>query len=140
MGIEENKALANRWTEDVWNQGKMVAIDTLCAPNFTFNYPFPGMQPDKEGYKKVVTAYRTAFHNLHLTNKIVIAEGDKVAIRWRGQSVHQGEFMGVAPTGKQVTMTGNTIARIENGKIVGEWTEMDSIGLMQQIGAFPSSG
>jgi len=137
MGIEENKTLAARWTEEIWNQGNMAAVDELCAPNFTFNYAFPGMPPDRESYKKVVTAYRSAFHGMHLTNEIVIAEGDKVAIRWRGQSIHQGEFMGIAPTGKQVTMTGNSIARIEGGKIVEEWTEMDTVGAMQQIGAMP---
>ena len=138
MGIEENKTLAARWTEEIWNQGNMAAVDEICAPNFTFNYAFPGMPPDRESYKKVVMAYRSAFHNMHLTNDIVIAEGDKVAIRWQGKAVHQGEFMGIAPTGKQVTMTGNCIARIEGGKIVEEWTEMDAVGLMQQIGAMPS--
>jgi len=140
MSTDENKALANRWTEEIWNQGNMAAVDALCAPNFTFNYPFPGMQPNSDSYKKVVVAYRTAFHSLHLTNEIVIAEGDMVALRWVGQSVHQGEFMGIAPTGKKLTMTGNTIARIEGGKIAEEWTEMDGLGLMQQIGAIPSSG
>jgi steroid delta-isomerase-like uncharacterized protein len=138
MGIEENKALAARWTEQVWNKGNMAAIDEICAPNFNFNYAFPGMPSNKEGYKQVVTAYRAGFHNMHLTNEIVIAEGNKVAIRWRGQSTHKGEFMGVPPTGKQVTMTGNTIARIEGGKIVEELTEMDGLGIMQQIGAIPS--
>jgi steroid delta-isomerase-like uncharacterized protein len=138
MGIEENKTLAARWTEEIWNQGNMAAVDELCAPNFTFNYAFPGMSPDRECHKKVVMAYRSAFHNMHLTNQIVIAEGDKVAIRWQGQSVHNSEFMGMAPTGKQVTMTGNSIARIEGGKIVQEWTEMDVVGMMQQIGAMPS--
>jgi steroid delta-isomerase-like uncharacterized protein len=138
MGIEENKALAARWTEKIWNQGNMAAVDEMCTPNFTFNYAFPGMTPDRESYKRVVTTYRNAFRGLHLTNEIVIAEGDKVAIRWRGQSEHQGEFMGIAPTGKKVTMTGNSIARIESGKIAEEWTEMDSVGVMQQIGAVPS--
>lgn len=138
MGIEENKALAGRWTEEIWNQGNMAAVDELCRPDFAFNYPLPGMSPDRESYKKVVTMYRNAFHSLHLTNEIVIAEGDMVAIRWRGQSEHRGEFMGVAPTGKKVTMSGNSIARIEGGKIVEEWTEIDSVGLMQQIGAMPS--
>ena len=137
MGIEENKALAARWTEEIWNQGSMAAIDGLCTPNFTFNYAPPGMPPDRESYKKVVAMYRNAFHGLRLTNEIVIAEGDKVAIRWQGQSEHKGEFMGIAPTGKKVTMTGNSIARIESGKIAEEWTEMDSVGLMQQIGAMP---
>jgi steroid delta-isomerase-like uncharacterized protein len=138
MGTEENKNLAARWTEEIWNQGNMVAVDELCGPNFTFNHAFPGIPADRESYKKVVTAYSSAFHSMHLTNEIVIAEGDKVAIRWRGQSTPQGEFMGVAPTGKQVTMAGNSIAHIEDGKIVEEWTEMDTFGLMQQIGAMPA--
>ncbi len=138
MTIEENKGLAARWTEEIWNQGNMAAVDEICTPNFTFNYALPGMPPDRESYKKVVTMYRNAFHGMHLTNEIVIAEGDKVAIRWRGQSEHKGEFMGIAPTGKKVTMSGNSIARIESGKIAEEWTEMDSVGVMQQIGAVPS--
>ena len=138
MGIEENKAVAARWTEEIWNQGNVAAVDEILTPNFTFNYALPGMPPDRESYKKVVAMYRNAFHGLHLTNEIVVAEGDKVAIRWRGQSEHQGEFMGIGPTGKKVTMAGNSIARIESGKIAEEWTEMDAVGLMQQIGAIPS--
>jgi steroid delta-isomerase-like uncharacterized protein len=137
MGIEENKNLAARWTEEIWNQGSTAAIGEICAPNFTFNYAFPGMSSDRNGYKQVVAAYRSAFPDMHLTNEIVIAEGDKIVIRWRGKSTHRGEFMGVAPTGKQVVMTGNTIARIEAGKIAEEWTEMDTFGLMQQISPTP---
>lgn len=137
MGIEENRNLAARWTEDIWNRGSIAAIDNICAPDFTFNYAFPGMSSDRDGYKQVVAAYRSAFPDMRLTNEIVIAEGDKIAIRWRGNSTHRGEFMGVAPTGKQVVMTGNTIARIEAGKIVEEYTEMDLFGLMQQISPAP---
>ena len=138
MSIEENKVLASRWTEEIWNQGNLAAIDDLCAPNFVFNYAPPGMVPDRESYKKTVTMFRTAFHSMHLTNEIVIAEGDKVVTRWSGRSVHKGEFMGIAPTDKQVTMTGNSIAHIVGGKIVEEWTEMDIMGLMQQLGVFPT--
>ncbi len=138
MSIEQNKALANRWTEEVWNQANPATIDDLCAANFVFNYAPPGMAPDRESYKKTVAMYHGAFHNMHLTNELVIAEGDLVALRWKGTSTHNGEFMGIAPTGKQVTMTGNSIARIAGGKIVEEWTEMDSLSMIQQIGAIPS--
>ena len=138
MGIEENKALAARMTEDIWNQGNMAAVDELCAPNFAFNFAPPGMPSDRESYKKVITMHRNAFHSLHLTNEIVIAEGEKVAVRGWLRGVHQGEYMGIAPTGKQVTMTYNSIVRIEGGKIAEEWTEVDMVGLMQQSGAMPS--
>jgi predicted ester cyclase len=139
MSLEENKVIANRWTEEIWNQANMAAIDELCTPHFTFNYAPPGMPPNRESYKKTVAMFHNAFHNMHLTNELVIAEGNNVAVRWSGRSTHKGEFMGVAPTGKEVTMTGNSLARIEAGKFVEEWTEMDMVGMMQQIGAIPPS-
>ena len=139
MSIEENKVLASRWTEEIWNQGNPAAIDELCAPNFVFNYAPPGMAPDRESYKKTIAMFHAAFPEMHLINENVIAEGDKVAIRWTSHSIHKGEFMGIAPTGKRVTMTGNSIAHIVGGKIVQEWTEMDMLGLMQQLGVFPPS-
>ena len=67
-----------------------------------------------------------------------MAEGDKVVTRWIGQGTHQGELMGVAPTGNQLTFTGITIHRIEATKIVEEWSNWDALGLMQQIGAVPT--
>jgi steroid delta-isomerase-like uncharacterized protein len=140
VSVEEPKALASRWTEEIWNRGNMAAVDELCAPSFVFNYPAPGVTSDREGYKKTVTMFRDAFHDMQLTNEIVIAEGDMVALRWKGRSVHRGDFMGIAPTGKQVTMTGNTIGRVAAGKFVEEWTEMDMMTMMQQLGVMPPMG
>jgi predicted ester cyclase len=65
----------------------------------------------------------------------LVAEGDKVAIRWSWRGIHKGEYMGIAPTGKQVTMTGISILRIVGGKIVEEWGESDNLGFMEQLGA-----
>src|SRR5215212_7456435 len=67
-----------------------------------------------------------------------LAEGEKVVSRWRAQGTHQGELMGIAPTGNEVAITGLTIHRIEDGKIVEEWENWDALGLMQQIGAVPA--
>ena len=70
----------------------------------------------------------------------LFAEGDKVVLRFTFHGTHQGEFMGVAPTGKQVTMPGIDIFRIADGKIVELWGQEDVLGMMQQIGAIPGPG
>jgi steroid delta-isomerase-like uncharacterized protein len=137
MPIEENKAIARRWGEEIWGKGSLAAVDELFAPNFAFNYPAPGVTPDLKGYKQTVTNLSTPFANIQCTAEDVVAEGDKVAVRWIWRGTHKGEFMGIPATGKQVTITGISILRIAGGKIVEEWGEMNSLGMMQQLGAFP---
>jgi predicted ester cyclase len=137
MGIEENKALVSRWIDEVWNQGKLATIDEIFDPSFTFNYAFPGVTADLEGYKMTVTAFRNAFQEMHITCEEMIAEGDKVAVRWSGRSVHKGEFMGIAPTGKQISSSGLCIDRIVGGKVAEEFMIMDMFSIMQQLGVVP---
>ena len=99
-------------------------------------YRAPGVGELKgEAHRQFLLSIFSAFPDArwHLVDQI--AEGDKVASRWLFEGTHRGEFMGAAPTGKQVTVTGMTINRIVNGKIVEEWAERDSLGLMQQLGA-----
>lgn len=134
MPTEENKALARRWMDEVWCKGNLDAIDELIATNFVFNWAPPGVTSDREGYKQTVTMQFTGFPDLHCTIDDLVAEGDKVVIRWTGNSTHKGEFMGIAPTGKKMKMTGISIIRIVGGKIAEEWTEMDQLGIMQQLG------
>jgi predicted ester cyclase len=78
--------------------------------------------------------------DLKVTLEDMVAEGDKVAVRWNGSSKHAGDFMGIPPTNKQLSMTGISIIRIDGGKIVEEWGEMDMMGLILQTGAFPPPG
>jgi steroid delta-isomerase-like uncharacterized protein len=135
MSIEENKALARRWNEELWSKGNLAAVNELLATNFVFNYPSPGVAHDREGYKQTVTM--PSFANIQSVIEDMVAEEDKVAVRWTWRGTHKGEYMGVAPTGKQVTITGISILRIVGGKIVEEWGEMDNLGMMQQLGAKP---
>ena len=88
----------------------------------------------------LATMYRTAFPDLHFTVEDQIAEGDMVANRVTARGTHQGEFMGIAPTGKQVTVTGITIDRIAGDKLEESWASWDFLGLMQQLGAIPEPG
>jgi steroid delta-isomerase-like uncharacterized protein len=140
MSIEENKALARRWLEEVWNKVNLATVDKLCTANFTFNYAAPGVSNDREGYRQTVIMLTSGVSDLKITLEDIVAEGDKVVVRWKGISKHTGDFMGIPATGKQLSMTGISIARIEGSKIAEEWGEMDMMGLMQQIGAFPPPG
>ena len=137
MSTEENKTIARRWNEEVWGKGNLAVIDELFAANFVFNYPAPGAAPNLEGYKQTVTSLCVPFADIHSTTEDMVAEGDKVAVRWTWRGIHKGEFMGVAPTGKQVAITGISIFRIVGGKIVEEWGEMDNMGMREQLGVLP---
>jgi predicted ester cyclase len=77
-----------------------------------------------------------AFPDLQITVEDMVAEGDKVAVRWRLRATHQGEFMGIPPTGNQVTMTGIDINRLEGGRLVERWGNEDMLGLLQQLKGF----
>src|ERR1700737_2488384 len=137
---EQNKALARRALEEIWNQGKLTVIDELTASNATFHDPnVPGGKfTGPEGVKQFVQIYRTAFPDVRVTINDQIAEGDKVVSRWTATGTHKGELMGIAPTGKPTTVTGCDIAQYQNGKLVEAWATYDMLGMLQQLGVVPS--
>lgn len=137
MSIEENKALFRRWYEDVVNDNDYAVVDELLAPDYVAH--FPGAPPvDRNGHKGMVEMFAAAFPDWQEHVHDVIAEGDKVVIRVTAGGTHEGEFQGMSPTGKTVTITGIGIARIENGRVAESWWDFDAIGLMQQLGAIPA--
>ena len=140
MTTEENKAIGSRIIEEVWNKGDLAAVDELVSPNHI--YHFPGREDIKgpEGLKQFATMARTAFPDLHITIDDMIAEGDKVACRFTWRGTHKGEMMGIAPTGKQVTVTGIVISHFVGGKEVEVWESTDSLGMFQQLGVVPPMG
>jgi steroid delta-isomerase-like uncharacterized protein len=139
MSIEENKAIARRWNEEIWSKGNLAAIDELLASDFVFNYPSAGAAPDREGYKRTVAEFRGPCSDIQCSTEEVVAEGDKVVVRWTWSGTHTGEVWGVAATGERLTLTGISILRIAGDKIVEEWGEMDNLGLMGQLGLLPPS-
>jgi predicted ester cyclase len=100
---------------------------------------FPGVPGplDREGFTQLGNVFTSAFPQSQTTIDDEIAEGDKVVSRWTYRAVHRGEFQGIPPAGKQVTMTGLTLLRIAGGKIVEHWVELDQLGLLQQLGVVP---
>ncbi len=138
---EENKALTRRWFEDLFNTGDLAVADELTAQDSVNHDPTLGDLPrGPEGDKQVVNLYRGGFPDANITVEEQIAEGDKVVTRWTARGTHQGELMGVAPSGNRAEVSGMTINRVSGGKIAETWTNFDALGLMQQIGAIPEPG
>jgi len=142
MSTEQNKAIARRFLEEVFGQGKLAVVDEIFAPDHIDHGPstLPGMPTGPEGSKMVVTIYRNAFPDIHFTIDEQIAEGDKVVTRWTGRGTHKGELAGIPATGKSATVTGVGVDRIVNGKIVESWGIFDQFGMMQQLGIIPAAG
>ncbi len=138
---EANKAIARRFYEAGWNQGNLAIFDELLAPNYVLHDPgFPEPIRGPEGFKQYYAGYRFAFPGNQITVEDYIAEGDTVVCRWTGHGTHKGELMGIAPTGKQVTVTGITIGRFVNGMFVESWSNFDALGMLQQLGVVPKMG
>jgi steroid delta-isomerase-like uncharacterized protein len=134
---EENKTIFTSLLTEAFNKGNLAILDELVAPNHvnhTDNIRGP------EEYKQFITMFRTAFPDLHFTIEDQLAEGDKALHRWVATGTHQGELMGIPPTGKQIRITGMFVGRIVDGKIVEEWGNWDKLGMLQQLGAIPPMG
>jgi steroid delta-isomerase-like uncharacterized protein len=142
MSIEQNKALARQMVEEIFNRGNIDSADEFLAPNFAEREELPaGLPRGREGVKQLTTMWRGAFPDLKATIEDIVAEGDKVVIRQTWSGTHTGgEFMGVPPTGKRVSVGVIDIIRIAGGKFVEHWGQMDSMGMMQQLGAIPPPG
>jgi steroid delta-isomerase-like uncharacterized protein len=136
MSVEENKALVQEF-EDLINAKDLNTALSLLSPNFVDHTPPVGLPPGVEGVRAFFTMQFAAFPDGHITLQDMIAEGDKVVNRMIGEGTHQGEFMGMPPTGKRVTWSFIDIWRIADGKIVEHWVEADMMSLMQQLGVLP---
>jgi steroid delta-isomerase-like uncharacterized protein len=134
---QANKTVSRRLTEEAFNQGKYDVIEELVAPTFVNHDPATGDTKGPEGTRELIEGYRSAFPDIKITIEEQIAEGDLVVTRWIGTGTHKGELMGIAPTGKGTTVTGVTIDKIKDGKIVESWNNWDTLGLMRQLGVVP---
>jgi steroid delta-isomerase-like uncharacterized protein len=135
---ETNKTVSRRLVEEAFNQGKYDVIEGLVAPTFVNHDPATGDVKGPQGTRELIEGYRSAFPDLKITIEEQIAEGDLVATRWTATGTQKGELMGIAPTGKESTVTGVTIDKIKDGKIVESWTNWDTLGMMRQLGVVPA--
>ena len=130
MSIEENKAIARRWNEELFNNANPGIIDELAHADYVSH---PGMT-GREAFKQGIIQGGAAFSDWSITIDDILAEGDRVAFRWTVHATHAGEYMGVAPTGKRLIWTGMSIYRIADGKVAEDWHINDQPGFLKQLG------
>jgi steroid delta-isomerase-like uncharacterized protein len=133
------KTISRRVAAEGFGQGRLEVLDELVAEdivNRDETIP-PEIPAGRDGIKALAQGYRTAFPDMDLKVEDQIAEGDKVVTRWSARGTHQGELMGIPPTGKEARTTGITIDRIANGQIVETWTNWNQLSLLQQLGVIP---
>ncbi len=134
---DKNVALIHRWFGEVWNEGRLGTIQELMAPEF-IGVGQSGPEAvirGPQGFRAFVENLRGSFPDIHVTIEDAFEAGDKVVARWSATMTHQGDQLGLPATGKQVRITGISIGRIVDGKIVEGWDNWDQLGMMQAIGA-----
>ena len=135
---EENKTLARRELE-MFSHGDFSAIDEILSPDYVGHDPaMPEPLRGPDAFRAQCEGYRAAFPDLEMTIEHQVAEGDYVVTRWTARGTHDGELMGIPPTGNSVTTSGISIERVADGRIVEDHTEWDALGLMQAVGAIPA--
>jgi steroid delta-isomerase-like uncharacterized protein len=141
MSSEDNKALVQRLFEEVFNQKRLERADAFVAPDYLDHGAVPGQGPGLEGAKQQRWAmYFAAIPDLHATIDDLVAEGNKVVVRYTVEGTQQGALPGVPPTGKRFRISGISIYRLAEGKITEQREQMDMLGLMQQLGVIPALG
>ncbi len=131
-----NKEVVRRHYEDGVNRGDLDIATECFAPEYVNHLPGePEPQRGIQAWKKMFLSFRSSFPDMATTLEHLIEEDDKVAVRHRWTGTHEGEYLGVPPTGIRVTFTGNDIYRVVDGKIVEEWSEFDELGILRQIRA-----
>jgi steroid delta-isomerase-like uncharacterized protein len=135
---EENKALIRRWMEEVWNKGRVEAIDEMFAEEGVAHglSDVSGQElRGPAGFKPFFQSFRDAFPDMQIIVEDTVAEDDKVAARCTVRGRHQGDTLGFAATGQPAEFTGMCIVRVKDGKIVEAWNNFDFMAMFQQLGA-----
>ena len=133
---EEIKTKIRTYIEKL-DKDKLNVIDEFFAPDVIIHMA-PNPEMNLELYKQFVGGLYNAFPDLQFVIESIIVEGDNSALRYTAQGNHKGEFMGIAPTDKQVTWVGCEVAHWEGGKIVEGWWYADALGMMLQMGVVPA--
>ena len=133
MTTTANKALVTRYYDEVLNQRNLAALDDLLAPDFASWLP-DGTRLGRAEYRGAVLASHEAFPDLVVEVLDQLAEGDKVATRWRASGTHRGPFAGIPATGRPVMITAMHLHRVTDSKLTEHWEEIDLLRLMRQLG------
>jgi steroid delta-isomerase-like uncharacterized protein len=123
----------------VWEEGNIGLVDELVAPDYVNHSPGIPDQPEgPEGIKVLVSMIRGGMLDLRVVIDDMIAEGDRVAVRYTIEGTHEGELFGVPPTGRRLSIKSCTVEQVSDGKIREHWRVTDTLDMMQQLGAIPT--
>ena len=141
MGTEDPESVYGRVVEEVINGGNVAALDDLATPEFVEHEELPpGIPRNREGVKHFFSLLRTAFPDATATMENLVVQGDMVAARLVVTGTHRGDFVGIPPTGKQVSIQVFDLVRVVDGKMTEHWGLSDQFSLLQQLGAIPAPG
>lgn len=139
--MSQQHEIAVRWFEEVWNNGRLEAVDELATENAkSYGFPQPESVLDREGFKEYIREFRRTFSHIHVAVEETVVEGYRVAVRWTGTMKHTGSGLGFAPTGRTVTVLGMTLFHLEEGRISQGYSVLDlnsAVNLLSAVSARP---
>ena len=140
MSVQENVAFMRRWFKEVWNEGRRQTVYDLLAPDAVAIGQLEDGSPLRgpAEFASFVERTRGAFPDIKVVVEDVFGADDKVVLRWSATMTHRGDHLGIEATGKPVRITGISIARIKDNKIIEGWDNWDQLGMLKQIGAYES--
>jgi len=138
MSAEQNKALVRRMVDELQCGHNLDVVDELFAADFVDHSVPPGLPLGREGVKMQFAMFFNAFPDLRVVIHDQVAESDDVVTRKTFHGTHQGDLIGIPPTGRSVAFDVIDILRVQHGKITDHWNVVDQLGLMHQIGAIPA--
>jgi steroid delta-isomerase-like uncharacterized protein len=138
MSPSENKEIVLRkWYQELWDRWNIGVADDLFSSDYALHLSGVDAALNRDAAKQVVAMFSVAFPDLKHTVDEIIAEGETIAARWTVRGTHRGEYQGIAPTGRNVTVSGTTIHHMSSGRIVETWLTMDTIEVLKQLDAVP---
>jgi predicted ester cyclase len=138
MSTEQNKAIIKKNFDILLNEGNRDIIDELYAADVIVHDPFMGTVSGIDTFRQLLGMFDAAFPGHRVKVHHILAEGDLVSVVHTHLAKHTGQFMHLAPTGREVSVNGIEVFRLANGKIAEFWRHDDDIGLMIQLGAIPA--
>lgn len=137
MSTEANKAVARRYYDEVLNGGQLAVLNEIAVEDYHENDPMPGQGDGRQGLTERASMFVETLAP-KFTIEDVVAEGDRVVVRWTNNGTHVGEFLGIPPTGRSFRIAGIDIHRLENGRLAEHWHVVDQLTMLQQLGLLPS--
>ena len=131
---EGNKKIVTEFIDALFSRGDSGAVDAYLSDDFVNHDPPFGAPADREGMRAAAAMFRAAFPDWHSEVEILVAEDDLVVEHFTARGTHEGEIMGVAPTGREVSLPGINIFRVKDGRITERWGRLDDLGFLQQLG------